>query len=189
MITGTQIVCHLIGDYLGQSHWMATEKTKRSLAAVAHIATYGLPFLLLQPSLTAFAFIVGTHFVIDRWRLARYVVFAKNFIAPRSAWPKWADCYQTGFHKDVPPWLSTWLLIIVDNSIHIVLNAAALEYLNDIITPDWAIKALIIAIISAAIVLLFIFVYNQTLTQEEIEDELADYVTERLKSEEVQENQ
>lgn len=44
-------------------------------------------------------------------------------------WHKWADCSATGYHKDVPPWLAVWLLIIVDNAMHIGINALALRYL------------------------------------------------------------
>lgn len=78
MITADQLLAHAVGDYILQSDWMANEKTKKSIAALAHIATYGLPFLLLRPSWTAYAVIVGTHFIIDRWRLARFVVALKN---------------------------------------------------------------------------------------------------------------
>lgn len=31
MFTADQFVAHLVGDYILQSHWMATEKTKRFL--------------------------------------------------------------------------------------------------------------------------------------------------------------
>lgn len=50
MFTADQIVAHLVGDYILQSHWMATEKTKRSIAAATHAITYTLPFLLLTRS-------------------------------------------------------------------------------------------------------------------------------------------
>ena len=82
MFTADQIVCHFVGDYLFQSHWMATEKTKRSVAAAAHALTYTLPFLFLTRSWAALVMIAGTHFVIDRWRLARYIVWLKNFLGP-----------------------------------------------------------------------------------------------------------
>lgn len=82
MITADQLVCHAVGDYILQSDWMATEKTKKSVAALCHVLTYALPFLFLRPSWPALAVIVSTHFVIDRWRLARYVVWLKNFLAP-----------------------------------------------------------------------------------------------------------
>lgn len=150
-ITAAQLVAHSIGDYLLQSHWMATQKTKRSLPALCHVLTYGLPFLLFRPSLTAYLFIVVSHFVIDRWRLARFVIYAKNFLSPPyeyrlhpdakpeeiavdfeqrvNHWHRWKECSTTGYHQDVPVWLSTWLLIIADNLMHVLLNAVALSYL------------------------------------------------------------
>lgn len=96
MITADQLVAHAIGDYVIQSDWMAGEKTRQSFAAAVHALTYAWPFLLLTHSLPALAVIVGTHFVIDRWRLARFVVFAKNFLGPPSKWPRWSDCTATG---------------------------------------------------------------------------------------------
>lgn len=82
MITADQLFCHGVGDYVLQSDWMATEKTKKSVAAAAHALTYSLPFLVLTQSPAALAVICLTHFVIDRWRLARFVVWAKNWLAP-----------------------------------------------------------------------------------------------------------
>lgn len=127
MITADQLVCHAIGDYILQSHWMATEKTKRSLAAAVHVVTYALPFLLLRPSLAALAVIVGTHFVIDRWRLARFVVWAKNWAGPGNR--PWKECAATGYPDSLPPWMSVWLLIAADNVMHVVINGLALRYL------------------------------------------------------------
>lgn len=129
MITASQLVAHAVGDYLIQSDWMANEKTKRSLAAGVHALAYTLPFLLLSQSWAALAVIAGTHFAIDRWRLARFVVFAKNYFAPPSSWPRWSECSGTGYHKDRPPWLAVWLLIIADNTLHVICNALALRFL------------------------------------------------------------
>lgn len=127
MITADQLLLHVIGDYVLQSDWMATEKTKRSLAALAHVVTYALPFLLLTTSPVALAVIAGTHFVIDRWRLARYVCWAKNRAWP--GWRPWAECVGTGYPSDRPLWLTTWLMIIVDNTMHVVINGAVLRWL------------------------------------------------------------
>lgn len=128
-VSADQILCHMIADYVLQSHWMATQKTKRDIPAVVHALAYGIPFLFLRPSWQAMTVIICTHYVIDRNRLARFVIFAKNHLAPRSQWPKWEDCKETGFHRDVPPWLAVWLLILVDNIIHVCINAAALKWL------------------------------------------------------------
>lgn len=129
MITADQLIAHAVGDYILQSDWMANEKTKKSIAAVAHALCYSLPFLLFRPSLPAFAVIAGTHFLIDRWRLARFVVYAKNFIGPRLWWYPWEKCAATGYSSERPPWLSVWLLIIADNVLHVLCNGLALKYL------------------------------------------------------------
>jgi len=50
MFSAPQIVLHMVGDYLLQSHWMATTKTQQSRAALAHALVYSLPFLLLTTS-------------------------------------------------------------------------------------------------------------------------------------------
>lgn len=88
---------------------------------------YSLPFLLLAPSALAFATILGTHFLIDHFRAARYLVFAKNWVTDCSL--RWADCSATGYHKDTPPWLAFWLMIIADNTMHLCINYAALRWL------------------------------------------------------------
>lgn len=145
MITADQLVAHAVGDYILQSDWMANEKTKKSVAALAHVVTYTLPFLWLTQSPAALAVILGTHFVIDRWRLARYVCWAKNWLAPKymvRARPdgsltiqdpirnlSWEECKGTGYPPDRPAWLAVWLLIIADNVMHVVINGLALKYL------------------------------------------------------------
>lgn len=122
-----QLILHLIGDYVTQTDWMARNKTRRMPVAVLHAFVYSLPFLLLSPSLLAIAVIFLTHVVIDHYRLARFVIYAKNKItAPGLAW---ADACETGHHKDTPPWLAFWLLILVDNTMHLTINYAALRWL------------------------------------------------------------
>jgi hypothetical protein len=122
-----QIILHLIGDYVTQTDWMAKNKTKSHRAACAHALVYSLPFLLLSPSLAAFSVIAVTHFLIDRFRLARFVVFAKNWVTNRNL--VWCDCSATGYHKDDPVWLTVWLLIVVDNTLHLTINWLALRFL------------------------------------------------------------
>ena len=113
LFTADQLIAHAVGDYILQSDWMANEKTKRSLAAAAHAVVYSLPFCVfgldLVGSLPQLAVIIGTHFVIDRWRLARYVVWLKNeaLAPPGSGFVPWAQCTATGYPDARPPWLST----------------------------------------------------------------------------------
>lgn len=122
-----QLILHLIGDYITQTDWMAREKVKQNWAAIVHAAVYGLPFWLLTDSSWAIFVIMYSHYLIDRWRLARYVVFAKNWITDRSL--TWEDCKGTGYPSATPPWLAVWLLIIADNAIHLSINYAALRWL------------------------------------------------------------
>lgn len=143
------LVCHLLGDYVLQSDWMALEKTKQNTAAVAHAVMYTVPFAVYlwlagkydpAKGSSAIAFISVTHFIIDRWRLARYVCWLKNFLAPEATgltdcgratngmqvwWHPWAECVGTGYHKDRPAWMAVWLMIIADNTMHLVCNGIA----------------------------------------------------------------
>lgn len=122
-----ELLAHLVGDYVLQSHVMATRKTSSWLWASIHAMFYGLPFLLLA-SWPAWLVIVGTHAVIDRYRLA-------------AAWCRW---YGVGFpgiwHRLIewdfkklfeppPPFLGVWLVIIVDNTAHLAINHFALAWL------------------------------------------------------------
>jgi hypothetical protein len=118
-----QLILHLTGDYLFQSSWMANEKTRNSFAAFIHAVVYTLPFLLLTQSILALSWIILTHFVIDRFRLIRYFIWLKNFLGPKGYNSSWEECKSTGYPKNVPVWLSTWLMIIADNTLHLILNA------------------------------------------------------------------
>ena len=69
------ILAHLVGDYLLQTHWMATEKTSRWWPAIAHGITYTIPYMFVTQSPLALLVISGTHIVIDRYRLARHLVW------------------------------------------------------------------------------------------------------------------
>jgi hypothetical protein len=176
VITATQILAHLWGDYIFQSDWMAENKTKQWWPAFVHALFYSLCFLpflwipldsvhcwppavysvkdgvascsLAAPRFRRFSWLVifGTHFLVDRYRLARYVVWAKNYIAPKwiaydcdrsvppavTEWVRnesWWRCSKTGYPPDRPIWLAVWLLIIADNILHITLNGIALRYL------------------------------------------------------------
>jgi hypothetical protein len=121
-----QLLAHLCGDYLLQSDWQAQEKTQRWLPAVAHGITYTLPFVALTRSPARLAAIAASHTVIDRYRLARHVCWAKNQAAPARHRYPWSEGSRTGYRDDRPDWLSVWLMIIADNSIHLLANALAL---------------------------------------------------------------
>lgn len=120
-------LAHMVGDYVIQSHWMANAKTSQWWPAVLHGISYGLPFLLITRSVLALAVIVGTHIVIDHWRLARYLVWLRNQFAPRAWRPPLAS--PTGTPDTAPDWLAVWLLFIADNVVHVAINVGAVVWL------------------------------------------------------------
>lgn len=123
------ILAHLIGDYLIQSDWMASEKTKRWWPAIAHGLTYTIPYAFVTQSWAALAVIAGTHIIIDHYRLARHVAWFKNQAAPRAYRSTWEDCKATGYPEDKPPFMAVWLMIIADNTIHLLINTAAVLWM------------------------------------------------------------
>jgi hypothetical protein len=152
VFTANQLVAHAIGDYVIQSDWMAHEKRARPLVALVHALSYSLPFLVLtDASWWAMLVIVLSHAVIDHFGLARYVCWTKNVLAPKwinrtklsgdlsirsydvievaSRNYPWSECAATGYHESRPPWLATWLMIITDNVMHVLCNAAAIQWL------------------------------------------------------------
>ena len=121
------VLAHLVGDYLIQSHWMACEKVNHWWPAVAHGLSYTLPYLLVTQSPWALVVIAGTHIVIDRYRLAKHVVWFKNLFAPKAYR---APHTATGYPDDTPAWLAVWLLIIADNTLHLLINTAAVLWIR-----------------------------------------------------------
>ncbi|MDH6708560.1 hypothetical protein P3T27_005300 [Kitasatospora sp. MAA19] len=94
---------------------------------IVHGTTYGLPFLLITQSPLALAVIVATHVVLDRYRAAKYLVWARNLLAPASRRVAWADVQKNqGSPVAVPSGLANALVIVADNTVHLAINAAAL---------------------------------------------------------------
>lgn len=124
------ILAHLVGDYLLQTHWMATQKTERWAPAIAHGIVYTLPYALVTQSPWALLVIAGTHIVIDRFRLAKHVMWFKNQFAPKAHRPTWAEAKaNAGYPASTPAWLSVWLMIVADNTLHLLINTAAVIWL------------------------------------------------------------
>lgn len=122
-----EVLAHLVGDYIAQSDWMAQQKTASHLPAALHAVTYAACFLPLTRDPRALAVIGGSHFVIDRYRLARYVVWAKNQLAPAAHRFPWSEARGTGYHQDKAPWMAVWLMIVADNTMHMLINRWALR--------------------------------------------------------------
>ena len=126
---GIQFLCHQIGDWILQSHWMAVEKTKSITAALIHAVAYTLPFLIysliffswVQSSLI-FVVVAGLHFFIDHYRLAIMVSYWKNKLAPKKNQVDWEQCHATGYPKEVNFQLSLQLMFSTDQALHYVTN-------------------------------------------------------------------
>ncbi len=104
---------HFIGDYLFQNNWMAQNKTKSHSAAFIHAVCYSALFLLLT-DFYCWLIIFVTHFFIDRYRLAVYWIKLVN-----NSW----DEDNFGYGENMPTWMSVWLMIIIDNTIHLTINS------------------------------------------------------------------
>jgi hypothetical protein len=66
------------------------------------------------------AVIGGSHAVIDRYRLARWVCWLKNQAAPADYRPLLVG--DTGYPQNAPDWLTVWLMIAADNTLHLLMN-------------------------------------------------------------------
>ncbi len=119
------IVAHLLGDFVLQNHWMALKKTGDWPVALLHAVLYTVPFLVIFGPSYALIPIFVTHALIDRYRLVRF----------------WVDFWGIGKvgwlsqklgvrSEDAPPFLGVWLLIIVDNTVHLAINGASLRLLG-----------------------------------------------------------
>lgn len=122
------LLCHLIGDYVLQSQPMADRKTSSMAWALIHAAFYSIPFAILLaltapaiPALAALLVIGGTHALIDRYRLAaRWCAWYGTGTREGGVWGRWNVSAEP-----VPPYLGVWLQILVDNTMHLVINAAS----------------------------------------------------------------
>jgi hypothetical protein len=139
-----ELLAHLVGDYVLQSHVMATRKTSSLAWAFIHAAFYTLPFLLLTQSPAALAVILVTHAIIDRLAVARHFCAFYGCGGFPGLWDRalrWWDrcCHDPRCitaHVDLvppfeppPPFLGVWLVIIADNTMHLAINHLTLAYL------------------------------------------------------------
>lgn len=105
---------------------MANNKYTKLWVAFLHGVVYTLPFLFFTRNFSALAIIALSHTIIDHYKLANYIAWVKNWISFVRPKP-WVECKLTGYDPDRPIWLTVWLSIITDNTIHIFINALALR--------------------------------------------------------------
>lgn len=134
------LLAHLVGDYIFQNNSMAQRKTSSWGWAFVHGVWYTFAYFILNVILVSVGYpgfswwalvIIGaTHVVIDRLRLVKYLIWAVNnvpFVTPAEDRYSLAEAREnSGYAKGVPPYLSTWLMIIVDNTVHILINVLAI---------------------------------------------------------------
>lgn len=127
-----QLLAHVVGDYILQTDYEAQEKTKRWLPAAMHATKYTAAFLPLTRNKKALVTIGATHLILDRYRLAKQLCWAKNQLAPKAYRYPWSEGkLNGGYSQNTPPYMSTWLMIIADNAVHMMINHYALEKFNE----------------------------------------------------------
>jgi len=119
-----QLLLHLFGDYVLQNDWMALNKKNRGLtgllACLTHCILYGLPFLLITNYIAVLSIIL-THFIIDRTNIVAKFLAIRNNVD---------NIDNFGFAKNRPFALSIWLLIITDNTFHLIINYLLIKYIQ-----------------------------------------------------------
>lgn len=108
---------HFVGDYLLQNDWMAQNKTKEAFPCFVHCVIYTLPFGLILWQSPFIWVIFITHYLIDRYRLAEYWIRLVN--------NNWSGD-NFGYSANKPKYLSVWLLIIIDNTFHVIINTLSI---------------------------------------------------------------
>lgn len=145
------LLCHLVGDFILQSDWMAMSKNKSTLHCLVHCLIYTSCFLVLTVSWKALLFIFVTHFIIDRFPIiVKRLLWTKNHF-PTFNYPPFEYCDTTGYYDDSPYntkrfgqnafidkfhesivgkprlfFITIWLYIITDNTLHLICNGIAL---------------------------------------------------------------
>lgn len=116
-----RLIAHLVADYWLQSDYLAAAKVlgqapEARKAAAVHAALYTAPFLAFTRNPLRLAFIAVTHGLLDHYRPFRRLTHRKNNLLSPKGWPP-------GRPEQIPD----WLLIVTDNTAHLVLNELALD--------------------------------------------------------------
>jgi hypothetical protein len=130
-----QLLLHLFGDFIVQNDYVALNKKKNTLKGwiycTFHCVTYSLPFLLIA-SWKAVIMIGLTHFIIDKTNIVAYFLAWRNNVHnPSELKSKYGnyDISNFGFQLQRPFAITIWLLILTDNTIHLILNYLFIKYL------------------------------------------------------------
>ncbi|WP_319053156.1 hypothetical protein [Streptomyces europaeiscabiei] len=83
--------------------------------------------MLITQSPLALSVIVVRHVVLDRYRAAKCLVWARNLLASAPRRVRWADVQANqGSPVTVPSGLAKALVVVADNTVHLAISAAAL---------------------------------------------------------------
>lgn len=103
------LVGHLVGDYLFQNGWMATNKTKRLDALVVHSTVYTIAVFLTS--------LCSTPLNME----AVILVFSGHVICDQGAFIRW----WTKHVQRPPVSEQKWLTIMADQSFHLIILGVA----------------------------------------------------------------
>jgi hypothetical protein len=97
-----QLLCHICGDYILQSDWMALNKSKRSWPCLVHVLLYTSCFLFLTTSWKALLVIGATHFILDRFPvILKRIIWLKNHFGPWFWFVPFSKCNATGYYDNI----------------------------------------------------------------------------------------
>lgn len=105
-----QLLCHLWGDYMTQTSWMALNKYNRWWPAIAHGCIYTLWFALLTHDPLELAIIGVTHTLIDHYRVA-------------GLWARLINNEWEMAQPVIPP----WCMVAIDQTMHLTINYLVLR--------------------------------------------------------------
>ncbi|HEY5785133.1 MAG TPA: DUF3307 domain-containing protein [Microlunatus sp.] len=117
------LIAHLVGDYIVQTDYLALAKVQRTregvTAAILHAVGYTACFLPLTRNPIRLAVIGVTHGLLDHYRPLPALIHRKDVLLSPASWP-------AGKPEEMP----FWLHILVDNTVHLVINELALTVRN-----------------------------------------------------------
>jgi hypothetical protein len=126
----TFLLAHLIGDYGFQNNWIAKWKVHRWRLAALHAILYTCAYAFWYHSPLALLVIGGTHLIIDRYRLVKPFIWAINQLAPKNERYPFAPAMKnSGYGPDTAAVVACILMVVVDNTVHLLINYLAIAYL------------------------------------------------------------
>lgn len=115
-----QIFAHMIGDFVLQNQWMASNKYDNYLVALIHGAFYTVPFLILFGFCWQLIPICILHTLIDHYKVP--LLWAKFWGIGMDGWLPQRILKSKNNTKEAPDHIKHWLWIILDQIMHLTIN-------------------------------------------------------------------